>query len=57
MNAEVPPFKNEEPNSESAPTLGRDITHLIVSPKENKWERRMLPGVLVTNRAHLVSTR
>ena len=30
MNAELPPFKNEEHNSESASTLDRDITPHVI---------------------------
>ena len=33
MNAELPPFKNGEHNSESVSTLDRDITPLAIKSK------------------------
>jgi len=39
MNAELPPFKNGEHNSDSASTLDRDITPLITVPStlQYRW--------------------
>jgi len=42
MNAELPPFKNGEHNSESTLTIDRVITPLTLFHTLHKWVRRFL---------------
>jgi len=43
MNAELPPFKNREHNSESASTIGHVIAPLIIITEAEELNDQMLP--------------